>query len=511
MIRPRALAASRARARRAWTSAGAALFACLAPGCLAPPAILAPIRRLASDPIAAFPAGTRRVEIPLQEGGVLRGLCVPSDPGSPVVLHFLEAAASCADSPGRETLARELADLGYASLFVDYEGVGLSPGERDSDHLPRDARAAWNEAVELAGAPRRVVLRGTSIGTIAAGILLSEGVTPMAVVLVAPVRADTVVQRGAAALYGWPASWLAALAFRRVAPLDLTAQLAQVRAPLFVAGSRADEFVGAEHVERFERSVRAAGGTWAEFQQANHIVLAALGARVLPGERALLRAQHTPPLETRRRELLSALTDERAACLPEGSQARARFEGLARYSRPGRPALDVAAALGTRHVWDAARLRWLHLDSPYASHDDPLRALLDLEDLAGPLPIDALEELGCWWNPLRVAMGSPDAIDFDALLGGACGAPFVLPVRSTRTDLTLEASLTIDLAKLEPHVATPQMPPATVRRRAFRLLCKLLGIPERPSATDPSAFEVFRRGRWFGRRYPAGMLAPTAD
>ncbi|MBI5364490.1 MAG: alpha/beta hydrolase [Planctomycetes bacterium] len=486
------------------------VLALLAPGCLAPPAVVANIRPIPKEPLASFPPDTRAITIPIEGGAELHGLFVPSDPGAPVVLHLLEAGASAADLPGHQLLVEELADLGYASLLVDYEGVGLSPGERDVDHLERDARAAWSAAVQLAGDSERVVLRGTSIGTLAVGTLLHEGAHPMAVVLVAPVRADTVVPRAAAVLYSFVASWFAELAFRRVAPVDLTAELARVRAPLLVAGSHADEFVGAEHVARFERSVRAAGGRWFESKGTTHILLAAQSLRSLAEERELLRSLHAPTVEPRRTELLASLSDELHARLPEGSGERARFEELSRRVRPGHPALDVAAVLCSRDATEAARRRRYLLGSKHDGNLDALSALLDLEDRAGPISFAKLEELLVSFSPIQSTLGSDLPFDVDQLLAAACMEKLHFEFHVLQADKTLDLEFTLPMKAFEGACAEPGMSPPTVRRRAFRLLCKVLAIPERPLASSDTTFEVFQHGRWIEKHYPSAMLDTPA-
>src|SRR6185369_9584719 len=111
-------------------------------------------------------------EVEVEPGVRLRGVFVPSDPGAPVVLHLLESGGSVTsvDFPYSGVVA-QLSDLGYASLILDYRGVGESDGERSVDHLRPDALAMWGEALRRAGAAdgaaRCVVVRATSIGSVA--------------------------------------------------------------------------------------------------------------------------------------------------------------------------------------------------------------------------------------------------------------------------------------------------------------------------------------------------------
>lgn len=472
-------------------------------GCLAPPVIAPPVQTLAVDPVDGYPSGTRLVEVPIDEEARLGGLFVPSDPGAPVVLHLLASGSSAGEWRGRSLLAEELADLGFASLIVDYTGVGLSPGERGAAHLERDARAAFEAAVGFAGAPERVVLRGTSIGSLAVATLLRDGVQPMAVVLAAPVRADTVVARAAESFYGFLGGWFAELAFRRVVDVDITSEIARVRAPLFVAGSRNDEFVGAEHTARFERSVRAAGGVWYDAPNTGHVVLAAFSHRLLPGEFEVLASAHTAPLEPRRTELLASLDGDLLDRLSADSTARARFEELARFVRAGRPRLDVAAALASREAADAARRRKAFLDTRHGEDVDALLALLDLEDPAGAFAWDRVETMLLVFAGLRRELPAVREPTIDSLLAAAVGDEVKIGARGTLGGAAVSASVAIQMRQLENCVSEPGMSAATVRRRAFRLLCKQLDVPERP--TSSTAFEFRSGGKWIRREYPPEM------
>src|SRR5688572_14866681 len=127
-----------------------------------------------------YPPGTEIRPVSKPDGQWLAGLHVPAGPGAPLVLHLSDSSGSpagaCTDFG---VLALQLRELGFASLFVDYTGVGLSAGERSVKNLGPDAEAAWSAALKLVeGDPGRVIVRAISIGTIAAAKLLEAGARP---------------------------------------------------------------------------------------------------------------------------------------------------------------------------------------------------------------------------------------------------------------------------------------------------------------------------------------------
>ena len=80
-----------------------------ATGCIAPPVLMPRIGPLPTDPMQSFPRGTELVEIPIEGDAHLGGVFVPSDPGSPVVLHLLESGAGAIatrPAPGARTSSR---------------------------------------------------------------------------------------------------------------------------------------------------------------------------------------------------------------------------------------------------------------------------------------------------------------------------------------------------------------------------------------------------------------------
>jgi hypothetical protein len=375
-----------------------ALLACAS--CLAPPALIAADGVDLARRIAEMPAGTERVEIAVADGSCLRGVYVAGDPGAPLCVHLLGSSDTVASQrhPQR-TLLSHLRDLGVASLMLDYRGVGASSGARHVDHLAEDALAMWREALRrVGGDEQRVVLRATSIGTVATAQLLETGARPAGIVLIAPILPETVVRRYASVEHGWYGPWLAQALFRPVARVDVLRELEHAARPLLVRSSPADRFLSdAERAEFRAAVLRAPEGHW-ESVTGGHYFSALQGRGLTVGEIEFWRTTIGTPVES------AARSASWKARLPQGAWERieatpgavARFEQLAERKRDGDPDLYAAAAIELPDADLAARLLWALEVAPYPP---PLRArmqfadwcdALSLADPAGPLP-------AAWW------------------------------------------------------------------------------------------------------------------
>ncbi|MEM7202245.1 MAG: alpha/beta hydrolase [Planctomycetota bacterium] len=233
--------------------------------CITPPAVANTKTRALPEARQPYPDGTEMTSTQTPAGETLRGLWVPAEPNAPVVLHLLGSGGSCADPLLHlaET-ARRLRDLGYASLFLDYTGVGNSTGTRSTRNLAGDARAMFDAAVARAGTERRVVIRALSLGTIATASLLRDGARPGALVLLAPVRGRDVAVRFAAEVFGRAASlaaW-ALLAPVHDAELADALQLGASR-PLLVVRPADEPLADADWLAQIEAVTHARGGRFA--------------------------------------------------------------------------------------------------------------------------------------------------------------------------------------------------------------------------------------------------------
>lgn len=229
------------------------------------------------------------------EEGPARTLTAVASLGWPEVPMFGRAEITSLASDlaeelwGRElTLTWRLMDSlrgqGLATLFVDYGGVGASSGDRDADCLEDDAWAIWQEALFRAGGdPSRVALRGTSLGTVAVAALLERGANPAAVVLVAPVRGETVV--GHFARWTHVPWWqlLALPAMGSVTDADLVGAVDEFSGQLHIFFPEQDALLPEEERALLSAMVERPGAMATEYEQ-GHETLAIAGHDLLPGE-----------------------------------------------------------------------------------------------------------------------------------------------------------------------------------------------------------------------------------
>ena len=414
-------------------------------GSAAPPALLeAGFPELDLD---RFPPGTEPLDLEVKPGVHLRGVFVPSDEGAPVVLHLLESEGSI--TYGAEGLTGfpnlvELRDQGFASLVVDYRGIGASDGSRYPRNVPVDARTAWEEALRRAGGdPKRVVLRGSSFGTLAAACLLQQGMDPAAVFLVAPVRSETVVRHWAARYYPRLVAVLGTLLSPKPVKVDIVRELGRVRCPLLVYAPDDDYALPEAERVAMQRAVSQAGGRWVGTAY-GHPACVIDAHHVVPAERELLANvfPEQPPVADRLRRYREATANE----VPEE-----RLLELAQHFLLEPPRLAWAAsdnglsgeAMGSHIAWLRRICRRLLQDLP----DDPLRALIRAPENLHRSRVDDLRSLTHYlgerkpegpWTPgellalateLYGEAGEPSVDDLELLFraGG-------LPVRRTEQE-----------------------------------------------------------------------------
>jgi hypothetical protein len=469
-------------------------------GCLTPPAVLPAAEVDFEQALATCPAGTQRVAIEVDSDVVLRGVFVPSDPDAPVVLHLLESAGSVASTRGGlASVARELSDLGFASLIVDYTGVGASSGSASPKNLARDAQSMWDECVRRTGGnPARVVVRATSIGTLAAGSLLASGVRPGAVILLLPVMPDTVVRHFAREFHGSFVGWIASVVYSDVIDLDLVGALTRADMPLLALSSPDEKFIDAEERARLRAAVESAGGRWCE-RTGGHIELTCESRVLFTEETELLRAFHVPPTEARSRATLAALPPEIAARFPVASPERARLEELCAYADAREPLWTAAVALNCESAREGWRLRRLIPRIAPTKSFDELCAWCSLDDPAGRLPIEELERL-C--RPLDT-LERFDVPRYDP-------APLELSATADREGLQAEFTLTVTLANavnvsfaIDPRevwdaLVSRGLDHADAVRQLGRILLKSYGYVDRWRRNDDGSItvEVLENGAW---------------
>ena len=392
-----------------------------ATGAVVPPAVLE--AGLPKLDLRRFPPGSRRLRLPVEgeKDVFLEGVLVPAEEGAPVVLHLLESEGSITwgarGLEGYPGLWR-LRDLGLSSVAADYEGVGASGGKRSPRHLERDARALWERALEeTEGRPERIVLRAASLGTLAAATLLEGGAEPAGVILIAPVRAETVVKHWARQHVPESLARLATPLIREAVDVDVVETFAALKRPLLVYAPRRDYLLPGEERKLYEEAVRQSGGVWIDTDFGHPAcVLHARG--MLQEERAFLRRlfPELPPADDRFAEALALLPEAEAEAILGDAQAAERLRRLVSLHRldpPFLPALLCRHALGAE-VYDALVewIRSLPVETVSNLGLEEGRALLEgLLQEGGARDLGRATELAVWLAELR--RGSSEA-DTDA-------------------------------------------------------------------------------------------------
>ncbi|HTF90197.1 MAG TPA: alpha/beta hydrolase [Planctomycetota bacterium] len=342
----------------------AAMLACHATACLTPPALVPAGPVDLESCVRHSPSGAKRVEL-LLEGRVLRGIFVPAGAGSPVVLHLLGSSHSVASlTLTTDFLFERLRSIGFASLALDYGGVGVSDGERDVRRLREDALAMWQEALRRAdGDPKRVVLRCTSIGGIAAAELLDAGARPRAVIWIAPVSPRTALHQAVARWAGVISATLVSWAFAPISRVEPIEALERARPAVLLIGSADDSFLDAEYLKRLREFATKSGSGFSEDVGAEHEWLAASSVEPSAREAMCLLRWSAPqgtsaePTDPAAREVWLA-----------DAALRERFQTLSRLA-PGLSSEEIVAAAQLDDLELAAFLVWLRgtRKSPSAS------------------------------------------------------------------------------------------------------------------------------------------------
>jgi alpha/beta superfamily hydrolase len=514
------------------------------PGFITPPAIFGGGEDSLRVDEDRFPPRTELVELPLRTGEILRGVYVPSDPGAPVVLHLLESSGSVSSKNGYRHVLADLADSGFASLMIDYRGVGASDGYRSPKHLEEDAWAVWEEAVRRAGGdPSLVVVRTISIGALAAASLVKRGVRPAAWILIAPVRAETVVANFAQWQYPGLLSRLASRFFRPPTSVDLVEAVTHMGPHLWVYSPEHDTLILPDEQAMLSNAVTRTGGVWGrdirqlagapESDRLRRVVAASFQPRefpkversgvepqnvdsskhvtethftflfddhvftsmrahdlFVPEERDLLASTFPcwPDGEACALAILSGLPDAFTYRFPRGSDARLRLKILASRLRSVRAPLVAAAALRLEDATTAERIlridRWGRPTWLCDLELDDLLAVFDLDDPAGRLPESALLD---WVRTFSTAR----AFEETACL--LAPSRVLELARSSEAEFDSGVELRHELI-LPKQVLWMQYPCAALwrsliidrqlsrsdaRRQATRILLKAAGIPDR--------------------------------
>lgn len=479
-------------------ASGLLVLGFLAGSCLAPPALLKATPIPWDQAMALYPPGTELGIVRDHDGRGLATFHVPARPDSPLVLHLLDSSGSIAGA-GSDfgVLAWQLRELGFASLFVDYTGVGLSAGERSVDNLGGDAELAWKRALTLVnGDESRLLVRGISIGTVAAAQLLERGARPRAMLWIAPVRPATVVPRFAREFHGFFA-WLAAsVLFRPVARLEPAEVITASCVPVHVLGSSRDALLSRDEREELERAALGSGGSWHD-TFADHVFLGVRARRLAPEELALLRPLAPPGAAADTAAVLGALSASIRERLTGDPVAGERLGHLA-VTQPGAAPLDLAAAALSNEDWvDSWRLLWLHRIRPFPELGFEQRiADLSLAGFAGKPSAELVEYLSsshdqAWRYDHTVHLPEPREVGALALRDQPCRIAYDLRCG-------LKYRVAFDLASTWTGLFMDTRDPDRATLELARYLLKSLRIPARlDEAPDGSPrLEAYWQEKW---------------
>ncbi len=468
---------------RPWLQFGVAWLATVSLGACAIPNLVLPAASEARDvKDLVLPWRAEWVELPLAEGEILRGVWVPADDGAPVILHLMEATVAATQTDVVHELFWQSLDAGWSVLALDYRGVGASGGARSTEHVRADARAMWNEAVRRAGGdPSRVILRGGSLGTLAAATLLQDGARPGAVVLYGPVRSQSVVKHflvtgwaGVPRFPTWAAEWVA-MFVRQPLAVDLGNVIENSAAPVLVLCAAHDELLPPDEAEDLRSALkRGPSGSIFWVEEETHVSICTRHHALHEPERAFLTSFVAPRLESAARLAAwrNALDPALRERLEQNPEALAAFSQLAVGRFSDSPTLaaellllrfDSSAVVQLLDTERARRGAWLT-----GMDEQRLQQTLDLADSAGPLPLAGLLLAS------RILASLP-CLPLDAILLEPAEAPSDIPQLRARfgdAQIVLIANALVrELLEL-----TGDADSAEASRRASRLLRKAAGL-----------------------------------
>jgi len=194
----------------------------------------------ASPSSALLPHGAEAVVLETADGLRLGAWFLPATDGSrqqpgPAVLVF---NGNAGDRSHRLPLAVALTQRGYAVLLFDYRGYAGNPGSPSEDGLRADARAAVDAlAARPEVDPERIAYFGESLGAAVAGALATER-PPAALLLRSPPPSIAEMAR-----HHYP--YLPVIDALLMDRYPLAEQIGNVRAPVLVIVTEADEIVPA--------------------------------------------------------------------------------------------------------------------------------------------------------------------------------------------------------------------------------------------------------------------------
>ncbi len=419
-------------------------------GWLVPPVVMEAHNTQWSLENSTYPQGTEIFECEAENGTVLRGLLVPSD-GRGLVVHFAEAGNSVTSSLASREQYAQYAELGFASLAIDYSGVGLSGGSLSPSRFDEDVRAIYRSALQLVdGDPSRLLLRGCSLGTVAVSLLLQEGARPAGAVLIAPVESASVATRfGCAHFWDLPVI-LASPHLKRFSAANTLEAIESCEVPVLAIVHPEDFLLQPADWKRLRRLEEKenfrlfipeldSSGRFAPAALRGHILLSQLSFSTEVPEIRFVTGlvPGTPPVEQRLTRVLndgSAQLVELAQSKTPSPEALRTLVGLHQHLDPD-VALAAGLSLSAEEVLQGNG--WIGkfdpggLPIPIDPTPEQLLRLFDLEDPTGKLDIRAVLEADFMTLILQLELEASESWTSDHVLGlasclfGQAGHPLV--------------------------------------------------------------------------------------
>jgi uncharacterized protein len=188
------------------------------------------------------PAGYELVQTRTSDGLSLTAAYRPALDGMPVLVFFHGNGDSLS---GADAATRQLIEVGYGALLIEYRGYAGNPGSPSEVGLYRDAEAAIKWLSDNAVHPENLVLIGNSMGSGPATEIATK-YPVKALILISGFSSLPEVVSGLYPIL--PAGILIRDKFNSASKLD------RISAPILILHGAADQLVLLAHAERLKRA-----------------------------------------------------------------------------------------------------------------------------------------------------------------------------------------------------------------------------------------------------------------
>jgi hypothetical protein len=377
----------------------------------------------------------------------------------------------------------------------------------------------WDEALRrVDGDPARVVLRCTSIGTLAVLAPLERGAAPAGVILLLPVLPETVTGRGAAAFYGRFAGLVARATFRRAVDQDLFDILRRARVPWLAVQAEHDQMTSAAERVAIDAAIAGAGGR-AERLDDDHfistlVLRAPCDAEVRYLTEVVTGVRDAPARWTR---FLDLLPGERKDAVLADAALVERLRGISAWSHDGDWRTILAVAGSFDDGLSAVRMRWWLSEHRYGKRGfEELECIADLDDPAGRIPMEVLleasklEDLSTRTFSMRPVFG---LAEIENMARGARADGDDASASVWCTIAGRKSSVELHPGKLLARLRAHGLAEADARRQLARALLKTYGFPDRWARAADGTIEVqcLAEGEWHPMQPDSNKPARLGD